>query len=227
MKKAHPLDRPAWSALTTGWSLLARGDAQALRLDPDYGPFGAAADASEPALAALGKLVPAGEQLWTVESEEMPCVPGTTVLRSATLHQMIATRLNPVAANVEIVNLGEADAAEMRALAHLTQPGPFFARTHRLGGFVGIRRDDALVAMSGERMKITGYCEVSGVCTHPDYRGHGYAGMLMSVVSARILARGEMPFLHSYASNSGAIALYERLGFVLRSPLLSTILTRA
>ena len=31
-----------------------------------------------------------------------------------------------------------------------------------------------------------------------------------------MVARGEQPFLHSYADNSGAIALYESLGFRIR-----------
>ncbi len=31
-----------------------------------------------------------------------------------------------------------------------------------------------------------------------------------------MVARGETPFLHSYADNAGAIALYESLGFHIR-----------
>jgi predicted GNAT family acetyltransferase len=33
---------------------------------------------------------------------------------------------------------------------------------------------------------------------------------------SRIVARGDTPFLHVYASNTGAIAVYEALGFKLR-----------
>jgi len=100
----------------------------------------------------------------------------------------------------------------MLALATLTRPGPFFDRTHQLGDFLGVRIEGQLVAMAGERMKPLGFTEVSVVCTHPDHRGRGYAGALMRLVAARILDHGETPFLHAYASNRGAIALYETRG---------------
>jgi len=81
--------------------------------------------------------------------------------------------------------------------------------------------------MAGERMKPDGYTEVSGVCTHPDHRGRGYARALMRHVAQRILDRGEQPFLHAYASNRGAIALYESLGFTVLREVLMTRLTQA
>ena len=121
----------------------------------------------------------------------------------------------------------EADAAEMQALAALTQPGPFFRHTNRLGTFIGVRQDGALVAMAGERLRPTGYTEVSGVCTHPDHRGKGYAGALMRQVAHNIVARGDTPFLTSYTDNVGAIALYEALGFRIRRELMLTALSRA
>ncbi len=225
MTDPHPLDRPVWNALQTGWAALARGDTHALRLDPDYGPFGAAADLSLQSLEKLAELVPLEGELWTAEVDTVPPPPGTVIIKAAPLHQMVATHLNPIETSADIMPLGEADALEMRALALLTQPGPFFALTHRLGSFVGVRRDGRLVAMAGERMKLDGFTEVSGVCTHPDYRGCGYAGALMSIVTDQILARGEMAFLHSYSSNIGAIALYERLGFSLRRQICVTVLS--
>jgi len=115
----------------------------------------------------------------------------------------------------------------MLALATETRPGPFFARTHQLGDFVGVKAGGRLIAMAGERMKPEGYTEVSGVCTDPGHRGRGYAGALMRVVAHRILARGETPFLHSYAHNTGAIGLYQSLGFALRSEMTMQVLSRA
>ena len=41
---AHPLDRPAWSALSTRQAPFALGDARALRFAPDFGLFAGAAD---------------------------------------------------------------------------------------------------------------------------------------------------------------------------------------
>lgn len=226
MTEPHLLERPVWNALRMGWSGLALGNAHALRLDPDYGPFGGAADFSALSSEQLATLVPEDGELWTVELDEMSPPPGTSIVRTAPLHQMVATRLHPIVASIDIVPLGDSDALEMRALALLTQPGPFFALTHRLGDFIGVKRDGRLVAMAGERMKLEGFIEVSGVCTHPDCRGCGYAGALMSVVTERILARGETAFLHSYSSNTSAIALYERLGFSLRRQMCATILSR-
>lgn len=76
-------------------------------------------------------------------------------------------------------------------------------------------------------MKPAACTEVSGVCTHPDFRGQGLAGALMHVVAEHIIARGETPFLHAYADNIGAIGLYERLGFRLRCAVQVTVLNPA
>lgn len=221
----HPLDRPVWTALTGRQTEFAAGDARAVRYRPEINLLAAAADDSPEALAALAALVPAGGKIATVEGAETMVPPGLTVVKQAMLAQMVLER--PVSAEpVDFLDLGDADAPEMVALATLTEPGPFFEATHRLGEFIGIRIDGQLVAMSGERMRAPGLTEVSAVCTHPDWRGHGLAGKLMRVVMARIVARGETPFLHSYASNAGAIALYEKLGFRVRREVIATFMER-
>jgi predicted GNAT family acetyltransferase len=219
---AHPLDRPVWHSLVGRWAPIASGGPRARRLDPDIGPFAAAADPRDG--AALAALVPATGELWVVEAEALKAPTDVVTDRRLKLHQMVAEAVAPPDATFDIVTLGPADAAEMRALATLTQPGPWAARTHELGGFVGVRVDGRLAAMAGERMKPPGFTEVSGVCTHPDHRGRGYAGQLMRAVAMRILAGGEQPFLHVYPSNAGAIALYEALGFRLRRPISMTVL---
>ena len=222
----HPLDRPVWNALVSRWAGIARGDGRAWRVDPAIGPFAAAAETSPAGLAALAALVPQDGELWIVEAEPIPAPPGVTVDRQRELNQMVAADVAPARAPFDIVPLTDGDAAEMYALARLTEPGPWVSRTHELGGFFGVKVGGRLVAMAGERMKPPGFTEVSGVCTHPDHRGRGYAAQLMRAVASRILARGETPFLHVYPSNAGAIALYEALGFRLRRPVSMTVLRR-
>lgn len=224
---AHLLDRPVWNALTSRQSDLAEGDARAWRLASDYGVFVASRDDSAACQQAMAALVPPDGELWTVEAEETVAPPGTVVARQVLLAQMTAQALTPAEPPAfEIVALGEADAPEMFVLARLTEPGPYNINTHRLGAFVGVKIEGRLVAMAGERLRPIGFTEVSGVCTHPDHRGRGYAGALMRVVAQRILDRGETPFLHSYADNAGAIALYESLGFRWRQHIWSAILRR-
>jgi predicted GNAT family acetyltransferase len=105
----------------------------------------------------------------------------------------------------------------MFALAALTKPGPFTLRAQALGEFYGIKVDGRLVAMAGERMKLDGFAEVSGVCVHPDFQGRGLGRLLSVFVTHRVLERGETPFLHAFASNSTARALYSSIGFELRT----------
>jgi predicted GNAT family acetyltransferase len=227
MTTPHPLDRPVWSAFTTRQADLAERRAGALRLAPNYGPFGALADHSAESQSALVELMRDDQPVWLVQADEIPTPPGTKMLRTGDLFQMTAEAIRPAPLTFDMVPLTEEDAPEMLALALLTEPGPFSHHTHRLGAFVGVKVDGRLVAMAGERMRPTGFTEVSGVCTHPDHRGKGYAGGMMRVVAERILAKGETPFLHVYASNSGAIGLYETLGFTIRRPIRTAVLARA
>jgi hypothetical protein len=84
----------------------------------------------------------------------------------------------PVAApDVAIETLGDADAAEMLALAALTRPGYFSTRTHELGTFLGIRHEGRVIAMAGQRLHVPGFHEVTSVCTHPDYLGRGHGAV--------------------------------------------------
>ena len=232
MSLAHPLDRPVWSALNTRVAPLAirreTDGGAAVRLDPDVGVFVAAADGSAGSRAPLNALCREYPGAGMVEPEGTPIaavLPDLPVVSSASCVQMTTAALTAgQEGDPDLLTLGEADADEMLALATLTRPGPFRRGTLRLGGFVGVRREGRLIAMAGERMKVEGYSELSGVCTHPDFRGLGLAGMLSRAVVAGILARGEQAFLHAYAGHTATVAFYESLGFGVRARMTYTVL---
>lgn len=121
------------------------------------------------------------------------------------------------AADPEAVELGPDDAEEASALVARTKPGPFLPRTIELGRYLGIRRDGRLVAMAGERLHPPGWTEISAVCTDEAYRGQGLGRRLVLAVAHGIRGRGEVPMLHAAATNTGAIGLYEHLGFRRRA----------
>jgi predicted GNAT family acetyltransferase len=218
-----------WSALTTRQAHLAQGDPNtAIRIDPAYGLFAAAADSGPAAQAALSAFIPEAGVIGLVEPGPVVPPPGAAIASAALCVQMTVTRLTPAPApTFQIVDLGEAEAPQMLALATLTEPGPFFARTHRLGRFIGVKVDGRVVAMAGERMRPEGFTEASAVCTHPDFRGRGYAAGLLRRVVQRILDDGEAAYLHAYAHHAATIALYEGLGFKGRANVTYTLLRRA
>ena len=115
----------------------------------------------------------------------------------------------------------------MRALVALAQPGPFGVRTPELGAYFGVREGGRLVALSGERLRPGGYTEISAVCTHPDWRGHGLARRTVSRVAHKVFSEHQTPFLHVVAANAGAIRVYESLGFVERARLQLSVWGRA
>lgn len=222
------LDRPVWAALSTQHLSLSVGGALARRYAPDVNLFASACDDTPPALRALADLVQPGDRVFVLQVPEIIMPPGLVSVKAAKGVQMVATRKpQPAGADTDIVELTAADAAEMLALATLTEPGPFLTRTHTMGVFRGIRIDGRLAAMAGERFRFPGHTEVSGVCTHPDFRGRGLARRLSTAVAAGIESRGERAFLHAWKTNRAAISLYESLGFEIRAEVDVKVLARA
>jgi predicted GNAT family acetyltransferase len=223
----HILDRPIWSALETRHAALSEGGTLAKRYVPSISAFAATGDDTAESLEALRQLATRGEKLLLVQASDIVLPQGLTIVSTASLVQMTAEQHLPEISEPRIQPLREADAEEMLALATLTKPGPFSLRALSFGDFWGVKINGRLVAMAGERMKQPGFTELSGVCTDPDYRGKGLGRLLSRFVAGRIFARGDQPYLHAYATNPVAIALYETIGFKLRSPMNAAMVAAA
>jgi len=223
----HPLDRPVWWSLTTHHDALSQGNSLARRFVSDVNLFASTCDETPAAAAALAELVAPGETVFMAQVPAIVVPHGFVEVKAAKGVQMVAPRGTKFEAlDADIRVLKDDDAPEMLALATLTEPGPFLRRTHSMGTFRGIRSGGRLVAMAGERLRFPGYTEVSGVCTHPEFRGRGLARRLSAVVAAGIDARGEQAFLHAWKSNQSAISLYEGLGFRVRTEVQVMVLRR-
>ncbi|THD65444.1 MAG: GNAT family N-acetyltransferase [Bradyrhizobium sp.] len=223
---AHPLDHPVWTALTTRQQALAEGGALARRYPAAIAPFAAVPDGSTQGFAELAALMSPSDiaVLFTPDAVTPPAAFDVRLAKTG--EQMIGMPAENPSHGQEIVTLGADDVPAMMELTEPTKPGPFSARAHELGVFLGIRIDGQLVAMAGERMKPAHYTEITAVCVHPLHRGHGYGQILLSAIACRISARGEIPFLHVFSDNSPAIALYRRQGMEIRRRLHVTVLQR-
>ncbi|MFI5938458.1 GNAT family N-acetyltransferase [Actinoplanes sp. NPDC051494] len=211
----EPLDNPAWAALSGPQASFARRYGRSARYDPAVSPFAAVQDPADPAAwDDLRAVVDVGDRV-IVTAPGLTVPPGWTGEAGIPGVQLVGHDYHG-APEPEAEPLGPADVADMLDLVARTRPGPFREGTVELGDYVGIRRDGALVAMAGVRMRPPGYAEISAVCTDPAFRGAGLATRLIAAVSAAIRARGEVPYLHAAETNTGAIRLYRNLGFTVR-----------
>jgi predicted GNAT family acetyltransferase len=213
----NPLDNPIWVALQTKLERFAEVSGAARRFPPEVTLLAGCAEPTPDAFASLATLQTDGRPSVLFLDRVVTPPPGWKVVARGAVVQMVNERPAQMPASPDdIIELGEADTAEMVALAKLTEPGPFGVRTRELGTYLGLRREGRLAAMAGERLRLANYAEISAVCTHPDFLGRGLAAALMAALIKRMRNKGEAPILHVRADNSRAIGLYERLGFVER-----------
>lgn len=213
----NPLDNPVWHALAGPHRMHAVVRGRAAHYLRDRAPFSAVEEASAQAYADLGVDLPPGTEARLFRPGEEPLPGGWEELDSFPMLQMVATEPpDPVEDGIEM--LAEADVPAMLDLVAAAKPGPFEMNTIALGCYLGVKREGRLVAMAGERLRLSGHVELSAIAVHPDVRRQGLAARLTRALMARAFARGEIPFLHVRPQND-AVALYEHLGFATRRSL--------
>jgi ribosomal protein S18 acetylase RimI-like enzyme len=213
---AAVLDNPTWHSLAGPHASFAIGDDLVRRYPSDVAPFVAVRTWDDPRVwDALVELVGPGAEIGLSATDALPPV-GWEILGGGEGVQLVQTDALRPRPDDEALVLGVADVPEMLALVERNEPGPFRPRTHELGRYVGFRREGKLIAMAGERLHPEGWTEISAVATDIAYRGQGLASRLVLDVAFHIQERGDRALLHAAATNVGAIAIYERLGFSLR-----------
>jgi ribosomal protein S18 acetylase RimI-like enzyme len=221
------LDNPVWHCLGGPHAAFAVNHPLARRYRREVTPIGCVAQPGPAALEALATLTDPGETLYLGQDTCDPLPACWALEAEKAMPQMVLNRpAETPAPGILPVVLGPADVPAMCALAELTHPGPFGPEMIRLGRFLGVMENGRLLAMAGQRFRVPGFIEISGVCTHPEAQGRGYARALMNHLAREIQAQGQSPFLHVIAENTRAAGLYTRMGFVARKRLWVRVVRR-
>ena len=228
MRAQHVLDDVAWHALTGPQADLATtsDDGLARRYRDEIAPFCGVEHLDDRGWAALAGLVgPDGVAVFLRGAVE-PAPTGWHELLREPATQYVAGTLGraPLEAGREVVELTASDSPDMVALAAATEPGPFGPTSHLTGRWFGVRREGRLVAMAGERMRVEGYGEVSGVCVDPSVRGEGLGAVVTLAAAHGIQERGDRAMLHVRDGNDSAHRLYRRVGFEERRTVAVVVL---
>lgn len=209
-----PLAHPVFSALSTGDRHMARGSEHAKFFDEEVSPFADFDTDPGTGFKELHELLPPKRRILFATPEKIE-TPQGWILKAYIEGLQFVYRQDILPANpsIEPAPLNGSHVDEMVALATLTKPGPFSKRTIEFGHYHGIFEEGRLAAMTGQRLHINNFTEISAVCTHPDFLGKGYAAALIQHQLHIILSHNETPFLHVRSDNKRAIEIYERLGF--------------
>lgn len=210
----HKLDNPVWNSLSETHAAFAVDYNGTQFYHPDYGPFGGFIHPESTAKATnqYGSLT----ENFFIVGEKPELSDSLKIAKELVCLQMIIDDKIVQPITSEIVKLTEKHNDELVQLVNLVQPGYFKNKTSSLGNYFGIFKENQLVAITGERMKMNAFTEVSAIITHPDHTGKGYAKQLITHVVNTIFDENKIPYLHVVENNIGAISLYEKLGFVTR-----------
>jgi ribosomal protein S18 acetylase RimI-like enzyme len=209
----HLLDNIVWHALCGPQKKFSVGAEDIRRFAPGFSPIIGFAEADNPNFDALVPFCEPGEHFYCGEWSG-PAPKGWQIEEESTMFRMIWGGSMLAAEDADgAVQLGPEHSAQALELATLTRPGPFGLRTIELGDYFGFFEGERLVAMGGERFYAGSFREISGVCTHPDFQGRGFARRLMNKLIRRQIQRNETPFLHVMRDNSVTHDLYKRMSF--------------
>lgn len=216
----HLLNNPVYYALNNVDAHLGQSIGQVKYFDAAVSPFVGLPEDYQEGFYELHQRLPEGRKILYAIPNRIEEPKGWKVLNEIPGLQFVFTgKVQSVAAGLEPVALNKEYVTEMMQLTALTKPGPFNIRTIEFGHYYGIFENGQLAAMTGQRLHVEHYTEISAVCTHPGFLGKGFATMLLLHQLNLIISHGQVPFLHVREDNKRAIALYERLGFTVSRPM--------
>jgi ribosomal protein S18 acetylase RimI-like enzyme len=207
------LDNIMWNCLSGPHAHFAAGAGAVRRYAAGFSPIVGCVDPEQPDFRELARHCAPGESFY-FDAWSGAAPAGWQIEKEARMFKMVWEAPMPADdAAPDAVRLAPEQYSQAAELARITNPGPFGPRTPELGEYFGFFEGSRLIAMAGERLCAGNLHEVSGICTHPDFQGRGLARKLTLKLVRRQMQRGKTTFLHVMSHNTGARALYEKLGF--------------
>ncbi|QIH37562.1 GNAT family N-acetyltransferase [Flavobacterium petrolei] len=208
------LDNPVWFSLSETDQSFAVDYGSVKFYHSDYCPFGGFEKGN-----AIAKSIDEYSEMvdsFFIVGEKPELSNLLKVNKELVCLQMIVYNRIDIAINDPIVKLTDEHIDALYELVNLVQPGYFKKKTALLGNYYGIFKNEELVSVTGERMQMNDFIEVSAVVAHPNHTGKGYAKQLVIHTVNEIFKQNKIPYLHVIEDNKGAIQLYEKLGFSTR-----------
>lgn len=213
-KNYHKLDNPVWHSLDETHHKFSVDYNNIKFYHPDYCPFGGFTlneNISNP-IDEYSTLV----DNFFIVGDKPEHSNHLKIKKELVCDQMIITDKIATTIKENITALGIEHHDDLFQLVSLVQPGYFKKKTALLGNYFGIYKNDLLISVTGERMKMNEFVEVSAIVTHPDHTRKGYAKQLIVHTVNNIFTQNKIPYLHVAETNIGAISLYENSGFTRR-----------
>ena len=206
------LDNPVWFSLSETHQSFAVDYGSVKFYHPDYCPFGGFEKSDAISIDEYSMMV----DNFFIVGEKPELSNQLQSNKELVCLQMIVYNPIDIAINDPIVKLSDEHIDALYELVNLVQPGYFKKKTALLGNYYGIFKNEEIVSVTGERMRMNDFIEVSAVVTHPNHTGKGYAKQLVIHAVNEIFKQNKIPYLHVIKDNRGAIQLYEKLGFSTR-----------
>jgi GNAT superfamily N-acetyltransferase len=215
---------PVLTALRTDHSGVALHHGEAYSYPPHLGPFAALRHDHPEAWADLARLVDAALIERTASFTPVGWVSDgpfdLTTMTAGDNRRANAPLIGPARV------LGPGNTPEMARLLEACDIHTFASGSTAIAEYLGCYHEEELVAMAGLRFSLPGWREICCVATHPQFRGRGYARMLVDALMQRAGFDGQQAFLFVEADNP-ARQMYRRFGFTEDRTRTAEYLTRA